>query len=118
MLQLDQAVRQAATLDHVEQRPWERPARSWTYRALGEPRPHSTSDLETFLTERYCLYTTDERGTLLRADIHHLPWPLQDAKLELELNTMPPVALPDEPPLCHFSSQLDVVVWPLERVEG
>jgi hypothetical protein len=43
---------------------------------------------------------------------------LQDAELDLELNTMPPVALPDEPPLCHFSSQLDVVVWPLERVEG
>ncbi len=86
------------------------------YRALGEPRTDAKSDLEAFLTERYCLYTTDERGALVRAEIHHLPWPLQDAELELELNTMPPVALPDEPPLCHFSRQLDVVVWPLERV--
>ena len=43
--------------------------------------------LEHFLTERYCLYSVS-RKRLYRADIHHLPWDLQPATVELELNTM------------------------------
>jgi uncharacterized protein YqjF (DUF2071 family) len=89
---------------------------SGRYRSRGDERQTAKGSLEHFLTERYCLYTTDERGVLLRAEIHHVPWPLHDAQLELELNTMAPVVLPDEPPLCHFSPRVDVVVWPLERV--
>ena len=77
---------------------------------------HATpGSLEWFLCERYCLYAVDH-DELLRADIHHLPWDLQPARVEIEVNTMPPVELPDEPPLCHFSRRQDVVIWPLERV--
>jgi uncharacterized protein len=74
--------------------------------------------LEHFLTERYCLYTEDACGRLLRADIHHEPWPLQPAEAEIDLNTMPPewLELPDEEPLLHFARRQDVVIWPLERV--
>jgi uncharacterized protein len=89
---------------------------SGRYRATGPERQRAKGSLEHFLTERYCLYTTDERGRLLRANIHHVPWPLRDAELDLELNTMAPVTLPDEAPLCHYAHRLDVVVWPLERV--
>lgn len=90
---------------------------SGSYRPLdGPPRADGKSALERFLVERYCLYTTDEDGVLHRAHIHHPPWPLQDAQLDLELNTMLPLALPEDPPLCHFSSRLDVVVWSLELV--
>ena len=72
--------------------------------------------LAYFLTERYCLYTLDERQDPARADIHHPPWPLQPAEAEFSENSMPPdgVALPDEPPLLHFSARQDVVIWPLE----
>jgi uncharacterized protein len=77
------------------------------------PRPGS---LEHFLTERYCLYTTDGHGRLRRGEIHHAPWPLQPAEAALEVNTMAaglgfPLA---EPPvhLC-FARRLDVVFWPL-----
>ena len=72
--------------------------------------------IEHFLTERYCLYTQARDGAILRADVHHWPWPLQHAEVEIEENA---VAQPQGidltgPPLLHFSRQLDVVVWPLE----
>jgi len=35
--------------------------------------------LEQFLVERYCLCSMDESGAMLRAEIHHPPWPLQAA---------------------------------------
>ena len=55
---------------------------------------------------------------LVRADIHHALWDLQSATAEIDVNTMPPVELPDEEPLCHFSRRQDVVIWPLEPVGG
>jgi uncharacterized protein len=75
-----------------------------------EPQPGS---LEHFLTERYCLYAHD-RGRLYRADIHHAPWQLREAKAWIEQNTMLPdgLALPAEPPLCHLAERQDVVIWP------
>ncbi|WP_081758728.1 DUF2071 domain-containing protein [Paenibacillus graminis] len=39
------------------------------------------------LTERYCLYTSDSKNRLYVGDIHHLPWTLQEAGLQLESNT-------------------------------
>jgi uncharacterized protein len=84
------------------------------YRPVGDAQPADPGSLESFLTERYCLYAVDLRGRVCRAEIHHRPWPLQRAELELELNTMAPVALRGDAPLCHFSRRLDVVLWPLE----
>jgi uncharacterized protein YqjF (DUF2071 family) len=77
-----------------------------------------TGSLEYFLTERYCLYTLDERQRVLRADIHHPPWPLQDAAAELRHNSMgAPLGIAlDEEPLVHYARRQDVLVWPLSRV--
>lgn len=96
------------------------PGRSFSARCrpIGEPREAVRGSLEWFLAERYCLYTTDEDGRLCRAEIHHPPWLLRDAELDLQLNTMLPIALPDEPPLCGFSLGTDAVVWSLEPVES
>lgn len=77
--------------------------------------------IEHFLTERYCLYTQDARGRILRADIHHTPWPLQTATAQIVENTMGDaqgLALEGPPPLLHFSRRQDVVVWPIEAVTG
>jgi uncharacterized protein YqjF (DUF2071 family) len=71
--------------------------------------------LEWFLSERYCLYTTDDRGLLARADIHHELWPLQPAEAEIGLASISPLELRGEP-LLHFSRRQDVVIWPLESV--
>jgi uncharacterized protein YqjF (DUF2071 family) len=93
---------------------------SCRYRPRGPVLAAAPGSLEEFLTERYCLYTVDRRGRLCRGEIHHRPWPLQEAEAALELNTMAPpgVALPHEPPLAHFAAEVAAVIWPLERVNA
>jgi uncharacterized protein YqjF (DUF2071 family) len=74
--------------------------------------------LEGWLTERYCLYAYDADGTLYRAEIHHRPWPLQPAQVDVRHNTMArPLGLhlPDIPILAHFAARLDVRVWAPRR---
>jgi uncharacterized protein len=81
------------------------------------PVAHSVpGSLEHWLTERYCLYTLDERRRVLRGEIHHPPWPLQAATAEIEVNTMTEevgVGVTGAP-LVHFSRRQDVVFWSLE----
>jgi uncharacterized protein YqjF (DUF2071 family) len=88
---------------------------SGNYRGHGDLFQAETGTLEHFLTERYCLYTEDG-GRAYRASIHHPPWDLQRAEATVDLNTMSPVALPDEEPHVLFSPRQDVVVWPLEEL--
>jgi len=78
-----------------------------------------SGSLEDFLTARFCLYTT-HRNQVYRCEIHHLPWPLQDAEAEFECNTVAAAAqitLRDVPSLLHFSKRLEVLIWPLRRAE-
>ena len=88
-----------------------------SYRPLGAAFNAEPETLEYFLTERYCLYT-ESGGWILRAEIHHPPWPLQRAAAEIERNTMPPRALrlPEREPLLHFAERQDVVIWRLHPV--
>jgi uncharacterized protein YqjF (DUF2071 family) len=88
-----------------------------TYRdATTEPFEPAHGSLEHFLTERYCLYASDEEG-LHRADIHHPPWCLRPAEASIQANTMPPdgVELAGEP-LLHLAERQDVVIWPLTKI--
>jgi uncharacterized protein YqjF (DUF2071 family) len=85
------------------------------YRPAGDVFHAEQGSLEWFLAERYCLYTTDERGRLQRAEIHHALWDLQPAEAEIELTSISPLPL-DGPPVCHFSRRQDVVIWPLRPV--
>ena len=89
-----------------------------SYRPTGPASPPEPGTLEHFLTERYCLYTLDERQDVQRADIHHPPWPLRPAEAEVRKNTMPPpgIELPDDEPLLHYAERQDVVIWPLVAV--
>jgi uncharacterized protein len=91
------------------------------YRPTGAPVPPRFGTLEHFLTERYCLYTTDRRGRAYRLEIHHKPWPLQSADAAVWANTMADASgcpLPDVPPLLHFSRRQDVVAWPLTPIDA
>lgn len=88
------------------------------YRPTGPPAAASPGTLEHFLTERYCLYTSAPDGALLCGEVHHVPWPLQPAEAEIELDTMATaggVEPLDGPPHLLFSRRLDVVVWRLAR---
>jgi len=84
------------------------------YRPVGEEFLAQSGSLEHFLTERYCLYTADNQGPVIRGEIHHAPWPLQAAEAELTKNTMAEAAgfsLPAAQPLLHFAKRQDVLVW-------
>jgi uncharacterized protein YqjF (DUF2071 family) len=83
------------------------------YRPLGPARPPEPGSLAHFLTERYRLYTLDEAGRVLAAEIHHPPWPLQEAEAEVERNQMAgPLGLALEgAPLLHYAQRQDVVIW-------
>jgi len=84
------------------------------YRPTGEVSVAAPGTLAHWLTERYCLYAVDRRGGLHRAEIHHPPWPLQPATVEIERNTMTAalgLTLPGAAPLVHFAERLDVHVW-------
>jgi uncharacterized protein len=83
------------------------------YRPGGDPVPPTAGTLDHWLTERYCLYTVDDDGRVMRAEIHHPPWPLQPAEATFTANTMAPVQLPSDAPLLHFSRRQDVLIWPL-----
>jgi uncharacterized protein len=88
-----------------------------TYSSVGAVQLRKSRSIEHWLTERYCLYTVF-RGTVYRAEIHHVQWPLQDAQAEITANTMASasgIVLPDVPPLLHFSKKLEVLVWPLRK---
>lgn len=90
-----------------------------TYQPTGDVYRSTRGSLENWLTERYCLYTTDSHQNVYRAEIHHVPWPLQAAAAEIEVNTMTAphgLSLPDTPPLLHFARRLKVAVWPLRRI--
>jgi uncharacterized protein YqjF (DUF2071 family) len=93
------------------------------YRGLGPTHKLAQSrpgTIEYFLTERYCLFTRDPLGRLLRANIHHIPWPLEDAEAEIERNELAAalgLQLPETEPLLHYSRRLAVYVWPKEVVQ-
>jgi uncharacterized protein YqjF (DUF2071 family) len=89
------------------------------YRPVGEARLREKGSLEHWLTERYCLYTV-EGSQVHRAQIHHQPWPLQDAEAEIEMNSMALAAgivPPQDRPLLHFARKLEVLIWPLKRID-
>jgi uncharacterized protein YqjF (DUF2071 family) len=89
-----------------------------SYRSLGDPAPAASGTIDHFLTERYCLYTLDAEGRIMRGEIHHPPWPLQAAEADIDVNTMTrQIGLEVEgTPLLHYSERQDVVFWQLDAV--
>lgn len=94
------------------------------YRAAGGLRRADPGSLEAWLVERYRLYTVDDAGRVLFGDIHHRPWTIEDAVVDLRANTMTTPHGIDlgGPPLAQFAPRQDVVFWPPralgEREEG
>jgi uncharacterized protein YqjF (DUF2071 family) len=86
-----------------------------SYRPTGPVYNARPGSLAYFLTERYCLYTVDRRGRVSRLEIHHPPWPLQNAEADLRLNTTTAplgLRLPETGPLLHYAARQDMVAWP------
>ena len=88
------------------------------YTVGGPVSPAEVGTLEHFLAERYYLYTYARRR-LLRAQVHHSPYPLQRAVVHALLENMVAAAgieRPDEPPLAHYASGVTVDIYPLRRI--
>jgi len=86
------------------------------YRPVGSLFRADAGTLDSWLTDRYCLFAANRRGKIFRGDIYHEPWPLQRAEVEIETNTMTTplgIALPPQAPLLHFAKRLDVLAWSL-----
>jgi hypothetical protein len=92
------------------------------YRGLGPTRKLAESrsgTLEYFLTERYCLFARNREGQPIRANVHHVPWPLEEAEAEIERNDLAEsigIELPEIEPVLHYSRRLAVYIWPTELV--
>jgi len=74
--------------------------------------------LEYFLSERYRLYAY-ARKRLYGGEIHHLPWELQEATVDLEHNTMAEslgLRLSAAADLVYFSRELKVLLWAPDRL--
>ena len=90
------------------------------YRGLGPTRRLAEScagTLECFLMERYCLFAHNRDGQPIRANLHHVSWPLEEAEAEIEQNGLAAaigIRLPDLPPVLHYSRRMAVYVWQAE----
>lgn len=88
------------------------------YSPEGEPHWARAGSLDEFLTERYCAYSWN-RGKVYRIEVHHQPWPLQRARVEIRTNSLADrfgLMLPAEPDLCHFSRSLKMLAWAPENI--
>jgi uncharacterized protein YqjF (DUF2071 family) len=89
---------------------------------VGAPLPRSTPDtLAHFLAERYCLYSVDRGGRLMRGRIQHDPWPLREARVValddglvraagIDLDIDPRA----NPAIAYHADDLHVDAWGLE----
>jgi uncharacterized protein YqjF (DUF2071 family) len=91
-----------------------------SYGPVGPPGEPRRGSLEHWLTERYCLYTTDARGRLAIGEILHDPWPLQPAEARIRHNDLAdPFGLAlGTPALLHFARRLEVRLWRLEEADA
>lgn len=89
-------------------------------RPTGIPAPASPGSLDHFLLERYLLYCT-RRGRLYRGQVHHHPYPAQNALATVYREDLIAAAGIDRPataPLAHFAAGVDVEIFPLEPAAG
>ena len=90
-----------------------------SYRPVGPVFTAGNGTFEHWATERYCLYSR-VRGSTHCVDVHHRPWPLQRAAvnlLESGMFSALNLNVADDSPRCHFSSGVEVVSYPSYRVK-
>ena len=90
-----------------------------TYTPLSDVFFPKEGTLDHWLTERYCLYSTDHRANIYCGEIHHRPWPLQKVETEITKHTLfKPfdIDLNDVQPITHFSKGVDSLMWNIQKI--
>lgn len=84
--------------------------------SIGAAIPQKT-ELENWLTERYCLYL-DQNNKLYRYDVHHRPWELKSMQIErLHIDyRIGPLSISKAPDLANYSDGVKVLAWQKEMV--
>lgn len=74
---------------------------------------------EHWATERYCLYSFSPRRGVARVEVHHAPWPLQRAELDVQecsVLASANISPLEQRPVCHFSTGVDVISFTQQTV--
>ena len=90
------------------------------YRPTSPAYYSQAGTLEHWLTERYCLYAQSPDQILYCGEVHHDPWPLQAAEMEIQQNdllTPHGLSISGPPETLHFSKAIHVAVWNIEKVK-
>jgi uncharacterized protein YqjF (DUF2071 family) len=88
------------------------------YRPISPIFQASKGSLDDWLTARYCLYSY-YKNQLYRGEIHHAPWPLQQAEAEISNNEMHPILsaiILQSQPTLHYVDQIKALFWLLEKI--
>lgn len=84
------------------------------YGPLSSVKQAAPGSLDHWLTERYCRYAKAPDGRIYRSEADHAPWPLQQARADIETNTMTEplgIEISGPPATLHFGKQVDVFLW-------
>jgi uncharacterized protein len=94
------------------------------YRGLGPTSKTAeirSGTLESFFTERNCVFSSSREGQPFRANLHSVPWPLEEAEAVIERNDLATsigIKLPDMEPVLHYSRRLAIYIWPKELLQS
>jgi len=91
---------------------------SAVYAATSEPATPRPGTLEHFLTERYCAYTQSKQK-LYRVENHHLPFMLQRARADVQVNTLCEplgLSLPATVDAAFYLRNSRMLIWPADRL--
>ncbi|MEH7009321.1 DUF2071 domain-containing protein [Neobacillus niacini] len=85
------------------------------YRPISKQYYAAKGTFDDWMAERYCFYTLNIKG-VLRCDVLHQPWLLQEAEAEISHNTLltkQEIYVEKEMPVFHFSKRMEVRTWSL-----
>jgi len=89
------------------------------YPSIGDVFFAEQGTFEHWAAERYCLYSGGAGRGLSRVEVHHAPWPLQRAEVEIEaceLLQAAGIEPTGDAPVCHFSRGVDVISFGVEKL--
>ncbi len=75
--------------------------------------------LDHWLTERYCLFSSNNGSNIFCGEIQHCPWPLQKAEAEINRNTLLTrykINSTEIQPISYFSKGVDTLFWNIKKV--
>jgi uncharacterized protein len=88
------------------------------YQPTGPSYRATPGTFDHWLTERYCLFAALAPNRVVYGEIHHPPWSLQPAEVDLRRNTMIQRIGPiHDKPVAHFARLQEVVAWPIVSLE-